>query len=79
MTRHIITKQRLREIPSIKELNGVFDKCVLSEEERLILERLYIQKKSIVSVAMELHCSESCIKAKHRSIINRIGYILDEE
>lgn len=78
MTKHIETKHRLQSIYRIEELNALLDKCVLSAEERLIIEMHYIRKKSLIYIAYELGYSESCIKKKHRDIINRIGYILED-
>ena len=64
MTRHIETRNRIKSIYSIDEFNKVMDKCVLSDEERLIMEMHYIRKLSLIYIAYELGYSESCIKQK---------------
>lgn len=76
MTQHIETRQRLKAIASVQELNELLDKCVLSDEDRLIFELHYIKGKPLGYIADELGYSESCIKKRHCKIIGRLEKML---
>ncbi len=76
MTTHIETRQRLREIASVKELKALFDNCVLSDEDRQIAEMIYIEDKPLGFIADTLGMSESCIKKRHSKILRRLEKLL---
>lgn len=73
MSGHIATKHRLQCINTVAEFQELLDSYVLSGEEKLIMKRIYLDKKNLGYIADELGYSLSTIKRKHQHIISRIN------
>jgi len=72
MTKHIETRRRLKSIASLEEFNRLVNSCVLSDEERQIIEMHYLKGKPFGYIADMMGYSESCIKKRHQRIICRL-------
>lgn len=77
MTTHIETRQRLREISSVREFRELLDNCVLSEKERTVIEMHYLKGYDLGYIADDMGYSISCIKQIHKRALVRLSYLLD--
>lgn len=71
MTEHIIRKHAL-ECMNKAEIEAVLNSNVLSEDERLIMELIYLKRKPIGYIADITGYSESGIKKIHCRVIKRL-------
>lgn len=76
MTEHIETRNRLREIVEIQTFSDLLNQCILSEEDRQIMELHYLRGKDLRYIADLLGYSEGTIKKKHRRILKKLKQIL---
>lgn len=76
MTEHIETRNRLREIVEIQTFSDLLDRCILSEEDRQIMELHYLRGKDLRYIADLLGYSEGTIKKRHRRILKKLKQIL---
>lgn len=75
-SKHIETRRKLKAIPDIKTFNSVLDQCVLSDDERQLLQLHYIKGKDFRYIADYLGFAEVTIKCKHRTALEKISTIL---
>lgn len=73
---HIATRQKLKDIADVKTFNDLLDRCILTEQERSILEQHYLHGRNFLSIAMEMGYSEDAVKHKHQKILKRIKKLL---
>ncbi len=76
MTEHIETRTKLKEIVEIQTFSDLLDRCILSEEDRRIMELHYLQDKDLRYIADLLGYSEGTIKKRHRKVLKRLKQIL---
>lgn len=76
MTEHIETRNRLKEIVEIQTFSDLLNRCILSEEDRQIMELHYLRGKDLRYIADLLGYSEGTIKKKHRRILKKLKQIL---
>lgn len=70
------TKRKLKSISTKQEITDIFDKVVLSERERQVMNMLYINKQQMVDIADELGVSEPTVLKDHARCLDKIGAIL---
>ena len=76
MTEHIETRNKLKEIVEIQTFSDLLDRCILSEEDRRIMELHYLRDKDLRYIADLLGYSEGTIKKRHRKILKKLNKIL---
>lgn len=76
MTEHIETRTKLKEIVEIQTFSDLLDRCILSEEDRRMMELHYLQDKDLRYIADLLGYSEGTIKKRHRKVLKRLKQIL---
>lgn len=76
MTEHIETRNRLKEIVEIQTFSDLLNRCILSEEDRQIMELHYLRGKDLRYIADLLGYSEGTIKKRHRRILKKLKQIL---
>lgn len=76
MTEHIETRNKLKGIVEIKTFSDLLDRCIMSEEDRRIMELHYLQDKDLRYIADLLGYSEGTIKKRHRKILKKLNQIL---
>lgn len=76
MTEHIETRNKLKEIVGIKTFSDLLDRCIMSEEDRRIMELHYLQDKDLRYIADLLGYSEGTIKKRHRKVLKKLNQIL---
>lgn len=76
MTEHIETRNKLREIVEIQTFSDLLDRCIMSEEDRRIMELHYLQEKDLRYIADLLGYSEGTIKKRHRKVLKKLNQIL---
>lgn len=76
MTEHIETRNKLKEIVEIQTFSDLLDRCILSEEDRRIMELHYLQNKDLRYIADLLGYSEGTIKKRHRKVLKKLKQIL---
>lgn len=76
MTEHIETRNKLKEIVEIQTFSDLLDRCILSEEDRRIMELHYLQDKDLRYIADLLGYSEGTIKKRHRKVLKKLKQIL---
>lgn len=70
------TRDKLKNISTLKEFNFILNEIVLSEEERILLRLHYIEQKPLSYISDELGMSEPTIKRKHRKLLLKITKLL---
>ena len=73
---HIITRNKLKEIPDIVTFEQLLNRCILSENDKHILREHYLHEKSFVAIALEMGYSEDTIKHRHQKILKKIKKLL---
>lgn len=76
MSKHIETRRKLKGITSKEEFRGILGKCVLTDEDVILMEMHYLHGKDLRCIGDRLGYSESTIKRRHRQIIKKLGAIL---
>lgn len=76
MTEHIATRKKLKEIVEIKTFSELLNRCILSEEERRIMDLHYLEYKDFRYIGDLLGFSEGAIKKKHRRILRKLNQVL---
>lgn len=76
MTDHIQTRQRLRTISLITTFEALLDCCTLSDTDKEILRRHYIQEQDFQYIGDILGFSEIAIKKRHKKALRKIKAIL---
>lgn len=76
MTEHIETRTKLKEIVEIQTFSDLLDRCILSEEDRRMMELHYLQDKDLRYIADLLGYSEGTIKKRHRKVLKKLKQIL---
>lgn len=76
MTEHIETRNKLKEIVEIQTFSDLLDRCIMSEEDRRIMELHYLQDKDLRYIADLLGYSEGTIKKRHRKVLKKLNQIL---
>lgn len=71
-----ITRRKLKEICTVREMDDLMNAAVLSDEEKDIIKMHYINQKSLTYIADELGISESALKKKHRKLLRKIGKVI---
>lgn len=67
------TRNKLKNIGTIKEFQRVVENAVLNEDEKAILDLHYKQGKPLNYVADILGMSEPTIKRKHKKLLMKLG------
>lgn len=67
------TRNKLRDIGSVRDLESLINEVVLSEEEKQILMLHYREQKTLLYIADILGMSEATIKRKHKRLLLKIG------
>lgn len=75
-TKHIETRQKIKEIANIIDFNELLDKSTLTDEDKLLIRMHYIEGKNFNFIADILGYAESTIKYRHHLALVKIGKIL---
>lgn len=67
------TRERLRQISSVKDFESLIEQTMLSDEEKKILWLHYKEQKTMSYIADELGMSEPTVKRKHSKMLMKIG------
>lgn len=67
------TRNKLKDIGSVRDLESLINEVVLSEEEKQILMLHYREQKTLLYIADILGMSEATIKRKHKRLLFKIG------
>lgn len=67
------TRNKLKDICSVRDLESLMNEVVLSEEEKQILMLHYREQKTLLYIADILGMSEATIKRKHKRLLLKIG------
>lgn len=70
------TRNKLKQVGSVKKFEDLMNQTMLSEEEKKILWMHYKEQKSLSYIADELGMAEVTLKKKHRKILLKLGKIL---
>ena len=73
-----ITRDKLKEIPTKKELEDLIDKLILSDDERNIILMHYRDKKPLSYIADIICITKSSVNKKHKSALLKISKIMEE-
>lgn len=76
MSEHIETRRKLKSIYDVKTFKDLLDTCILTEDERTIIELHYLKGKDLAYIADTLGFSESTVKRKHRNILSKLNKAL---
>lgn len=72
MTEHIATRKKLQAIPLVCDFEAVLARCTLSDEDKEIMRRHYIQRQDFRLIGDALGYSERTIKDRHKKILQKI-------
>lgn len=72
------TRNKLKEIPTKKELEDLVDKLILSDDERDVILMHYRDKKPLSYIADIIGITKSSVNKKHKSALLKISKIMEE-
>lgn len=75
-TEHIITRNKIKEIASIKTFNELLDASTLSQDDKEMLRLHYIEEKDFRYIGDMLGYSEHTIKTRHKRALQKLSKIL---
>lgn len=67
------TRNKLRQIHSVKDFESLLDQTMLSDEDKTILRLHYKDQKSLSYIADTLGMSEATVKKRHSKILLKVG------
>lgn len=76
MTEHIQTRAKLQEIPRVSTFNELLDDCMISPEEKTLMQMHYLQNKGFRYIGDMLGYSEVTMKRWHHRILKKINKLL---
>lgn len=75
MTDHIRTKHKLKE--DIKTFADIMKSPYVSDEEKQLLNMIYIDRKDYRLIGDTLGMSESTVKKRHKDLVKKISKIIE--
>ena len=78
MTEHIQTRAKLQEIPRVSTFNELLDDCMISPEEKTLMQMHYLQNKDVRYIGDMLGYSEVTMKRWHHRILKKINKLLQK-
>ena len=72
------TRNKLKEIPTKKELEDLVDKLIISDDERDVILMHYRDKKPLSYIADIIGITKSSVNKKHKSALLKISKIMEE-
>lgn len=75
-SKHIETRNKVKDIAEIKTFNDLLDTCVLTDEDKELLRLHYLQEKDFRYIGDILGYSESTIKKRHKKALQKLNRIL---
>ena len=76
MTDHILTRQKLKNIPKIETFESLLAQSTLSDIDKDILRMHYLQEKDFRFIGDTLGFSEASIKTRHKKALKKLTYII---
>lgn len=76
MTKHIEIKHKIKSINSKTTFNEILEESMLSENEKDMMRKFYIENKSVDIIADELGYSPQGILKMHKRILKRLESLL---
>ena len=73
MTEHIQTRAKLQEIPRVSTFNDLLDDCMISPEEKTLMQMHYLQNKDFRYIGDMLGYAEVTIKKHHIKALKKIS------
>lgn len=75
-SKHIETRNKVKDIAEIQTFNDLLDACVLTDEDKELLRLHYLQEKDFRYIGDVLGYSESTIKKRHKKALQKLNKIL---
>ena len=79
MTSHIETKRRVKDIADINTFNDIISNVKMSDTDKDILKRIYVDEQNVNFIADMLGYSAITIKRRHNSALKKISKIIKKE
>jgi RNA polymerase sigma factor (sigma-70 family) len=76
MSEHVETRRKLQDVCENQVLTELFDRTVMSPEQRQMMELHYLKNKDFRYIADTLGYSESTIKRWHRKVLKKLNRII---
>ena len=76
MTKHIEIKHKVKNINRKADFNNLLEESMLSDTEKQMMYKFYVENKSIDIIADELGYTSNGIKKMHKRILNKLESLL---
>ncbi|MBO4543238.1 MAG: hypothetical protein J5725_08680 [Bacteroidales bacterium] len=76
MTEHILTRKKIKDIPSISTFDELLNMSTLSDTDKEILRMHYLHEKDFRFIGDTLGYSEATIKTRHRKALQKLNKLL---
>lgn len=76
MSKHIETRNKIKDIPRVSSFTELIDSAMLTEEDKIMLKLHYIDGHDFRYIGDTLGYSESTMKRRHKKALAKIGRIL---
>lgn len=73
---HMEVKRKIKNISDIRTFDGLLENAMLPEEQKKMLNMIYVQKKSLDFIADEMNVSIQTIKLWHKKALKKIASII---
>ena len=72
-TEHLITRQRIKDIPELKTFEGLLESSTLSDTDKQIMRLHYLKEQDFRCIGDSIGLSESSVKSRHRRILKKLA------
>ena len=72
-TEHLITRQRIKDIPELKTFEGLLESSTLSDTDKQIMRLHYLKEQDFRCIGDSIGLSESAVKSRHRRILKKLA------
>lgn len=72
MTKHIEIKHKIKNINRKADFNNLLEESMLSDTEKQMMQKFYVENKSIDIIASELGYTSQGILKMHKRILKRL-------
>lgn len=76
MTKHIEIKHKIKNINRKADFNNLLEESMLSDTEKQMMQKFYVENKSIDIIASELGYTPQGILKMHKRILKRLESLL---
>lgn len=76
MTKHIETRKKLKSIVAKQDFIDILDRCLLTKNERFLMEKFYLDGMVLGDIALELGLTEWAMLKMHSRALKKVSEVI---